>query len=83
MAVPCAPMQETLPPTQQVITAPKSHYNGFPFNNQWGISKMVCVRSFSGVGIIDPAPLLLSQRKSLWGPGMAVPPPVVSTVENN
>lgn len=44
---------------------------------------MVCVRSFSGVGIIDPAPLLLSQRKSLWGPGIEVPPPVVSTVENN
>ena len=41
----------------------------------------VCVAS-SGVGIISPAPLLLSRRENACG-GWEVPPPKVSTDENN
>lgn len=43
----------------------------------------VCVAS-SGVGIISPAPLLLSRRENAYGgPEKEVPPPKASTDENN
>ena len=74
---------ETLTPVPHSrFNCAQSHYNDFSINNQWGKSCGVCVAS-SGVGLINPAPLLLSQRKSLWGPGIEVPPPAVSNVENN
>ena len=47
-----------------------------------GKSMDVCVAS-SGVGIIAPAPLLLSRRERLRGTGMEVPPPKASTDEIN
>lgn len=64
--LPHAPMQEPRPPTQQDITAPRPHYNGFPTNNQWE-NRMGRVRSFLAVRGQSPAPLLLSRGGNLRG----------------
>ena len=62
---PHAPMQEKYPLPHSRISAPKAHYNGFALFYQGGIVGMwlVCAAS-SGVGILYPAPLLLSQRSA-------------------
>lgn len=49
MAVPNAPMQEAplkRGPTQQILSAPKAHYNGFPRKNQRE-NQVACVRSLA------------------------------------